>query len=38
MRLLEGHSDMFPFNDHIDPQFKWSHVFVNIDVEIVSVS
>lgn len=29
---------MFPSNDHIDSQFKWSHVFVNIDVEIVTVS
>ncbi len=29
---------MFPFNDHIDSQLKWSHICVNIDVEIVTVS
>lgn len=29
---------MFPFNDPIDSQLKCSHICVNIDVEIVTVS
>lgn len=32
----EGHADMFPFNDQIDSQFKWSHLSVNIDAEIAT--
>lgn len=27
---------MFPFNDRIDSQLKWSHISVNIDAEIAT--